>query len=161
MCNVYYVCKRDPWQQQNQTLIQFHNGNHKFCWSTVSLNGMRWCRGGMFVWAGEGMLAGGGCKVTICVDTWSQKAVIQKHQLLCGITVNVSAVVWSVSHKKRTCVSSSSLSGTAMAPHIMSRYVFRLHYKSVCDRAFKHLLTKWTPVTEYGWAVMSIICQWD
>lgn len=47
----------------------------------VSLNRMQWCHGGMFVWAGGGVLVGGGCKVALYVDTWTQKVVIQAHQL--------------------------------------------------------------------------------
>lgn len=47
----------------------------------VSLNQMYWCHRGMFVWAGGGVLVGGGCKVALYVDTWTEKAVIQAHQL--------------------------------------------------------------------------------
>ncbi len=90
----------------------------------VSLDRMCWCRGAVFVWAGGSVLVGGGCKVVIYVDTRTRKALIQSHQLL-GPSHSSQRMCQQLREVSATWRGLASAVFHSLAPHIMSRYVFR------------------------------------
>lgn len=160
-CTVCYVCKHGPSSNRTRPSYKFTTGIASFAdpqrkrvlESDALVSWVHVCLG----WGGGLVLVGGRCKVAIYVDTWTQKAVIQAHQLhssqrMCQQLREVSAT-W------RELASAVFHSLVQWWPRTLCHVTFLDRIINQFSCAFKHLLSKWTSIIESGWTVKSIMCK--